>query len=111
MLNYEETLKAIEATDGTPECCAIIARCMRELSEDVLRAIDSHTLPNGDGERLVWRHPSGMVVEIFVPDVDPESTNFGAIIYAGDNVLRGGFYLLDEAYAEALEMIIEGVTE
>ena len=111
MLNYQEVLKAIQATDGTPEYCQTVARCMRELSEDVLRAIDSHTLPSGDGKRVMWRHPSGMNVEIFCPDTDPGSTNFGAIIYAGDNVLRGGFCLYDENYAECLELIIEGILQ
>lgn len=111
MLNYQEVLKAIEATDGTPEYCQTVARCMRKLSEDVLVAIDSKILPAGDGRVIAWRHPSGMRVDIFCPDTDPNSTNFGAIIYAGDNVLKGGFCLFSEEYAERLEMIIEGVAE
>jgi hypothetical protein len=111
MLNYEEVVKAIQATEGSPEYCSMVARCMRELSEDVLMAIDNKLLPQGNGKCVRWRHPSGMVVEIFVPDTDPDSTNFGAVIYAGDTVLKGGFALFNEAYAEALELIIEGILQ
>lgn len=81
----------------------VLARTARRLMEDLTRAIKDGTVQGeGDGERFLWRHPSGETVEVR----DDLSGDDGFILTVGDEA-RGTFQTFAEVRDDELGLAIE----
>lgn len=104
-------INAALALEGKPEFVKAVARLMRLLSEDVIEAAKARTLPKGDGTRVRWKHSTGILVYVAVPNTDGDSTDYAAVIIAKDSCFEGGFTVVDEDLANLIDACIEGADE